>query len=184
MNELTQSYPQTPAATVSWFQFATRHRASLASLVVLVFPLVMPFTALGAMVDSARGSRVEVYAQNMHQAAEGAFTGEVSAPMLSELDVHGVVLGHSERRRIFGETDKALAAKVPAALAAIFGAPTVVDAIAIAGGPRDFAKQKSIYILRQNSGGGQSRIAFNYKDFLKGKNQNVKLEPHDTVVVP
>jgi polysaccharide biosynthesis/export protein len=63
-------------------------------------------------------------------------------------------------------------------------APTVVDAIAIAGGPRDFAKQKSIYILRQNSGGGQSRIAFNYKDFLKGKNQNVKLEPHDTVVVP
>jgi polysaccharide export outer membrane protein len=63
-------------------------------------------------------------------------------------------------------------------------APTVVDAIAIAGGPRDFAKQKSIYILRQNSGGGQTRIAFNYRDFLKGKNQNVKLEPHDTVVVP
>lgn len=63
-------------------------------------------------------------------------------------------------------------------------APTVVDAIAIAGGPRDFAKQKSIYILRQNPGGGQARIAFNYKDFLKGKIQNVKLEPHDTVVVP
>jgi polysaccharide export outer membrane protein len=63
-------------------------------------------------------------------------------------------------------------------------APTIVDAIAIAGGPRDFAKQKSIYILRQNPGGGQTRIAFNYKDFLKGKNQNVKLEPHDTVVVP
>jgi triosephosphate isomerase len=80
--------------------------------------ICVPFTALGAMVDSARGSRVEVYAQNMHQAAEGAFTGEVSAPMLSELDVHGVVLGHSERRQLFGETDKALAAKVPAALAA------------------------------------------------------------------
>ena len=48
-------------------------------------------------------------------------------------------------------------------------APTVVDAIAIAGGPRDFAKQKSIYILRQNPGGGQSRIDFNYKDFIKGK---------------
>ena len=63
-------------------------------------------------------------------------------------------------------------------------APTIVDAIAIAGGPRDFAKQKSIYILRQNPGGGQTRIAFNYKDFLKGKTQNVKLEPHDTVVVP
>ena len=63
-------------------------------------------------------------------------------------------------------------------------APTIVDAIAIAGGPRDFAKQKSIYILRQNPGGGESRITFNYKDFLKGKIQNVKLEPHDTVVVP
>jgi len=63
-------------------------------------------------------------------------------------------------------------------------APTIVDAIAIAGGPRDFAKEKSIYVLRQNPGGSQTRIAFNYKDFLKGKTQNVKLEPHDTVVVP
>ena len=63
-------------------------------------------------------------------------------------------------------------------------APTIVDAIAIAGGPRDFAKQKSIYILRENPGGGQTRIVFNYKDFLKGKNQNVKLEPRDTIVVP
>ena len=63
-------------------------------------------------------------------------------------------------------------------------APTIVDAIAIAGGPKEFAKQKSIYILRQNPGGGETRIVFNYKDFLKGKIQNVKLEPHDTVVVP
>jgi triosephosphate isomerase (TIM) len=77
-----------------------------------------PFTALAAMVDSTRGSRVAVYAQNMHQAQSGAFTGEVSAPMLTELDVAGVVLGHSERRELFGETDKALAKKVPAALEA------------------------------------------------------------------
>lgn len=77
-----------------------------------------PFTALAAMVDSTRGSRVAVYAQTMHQAAEGAFTGEISAPMLTEVGVHGVVLGHSERRELFGETDKALALKVPAALAA------------------------------------------------------------------
>lgn len=80
--------------------------------------ICVPFTALEAMVDSARGSRVEVYAQNMHQESEGAFTGEVSAAMLDELDVRGVVLGHSERRELFGETDKALALKVPAALAA------------------------------------------------------------------
>jgi triosephosphate isomerase len=76
----------------------------------------VPFTDLQAVVDSTRGSRVEVYAQNMHQAPSGAFTGEVSAPMLVELDVHGVVLGHSERRQLFAETDRALAEKVPAAL--------------------------------------------------------------------
>jgi polysaccharide export outer membrane protein len=63
-------------------------------------------------------------------------------------------------------------------------APTVVDALAIANGPRDFAKLKSIFILRQNPGGSQTRIAFNYKNFLKGKAQNIKLEPNDTVVVP
>ena len=77
-----------------------------------------PFTALQAMVDSTRGSRVAVYAQTMHQAEEGAFTGEVSSTMLSELGVQGVILGHSERRQLFGETDKALGQKLPAALAA------------------------------------------------------------------
>jgi triosephosphate isomerase (TIM) len=76
----------------------------------------VPFTDLQAVVDSTRGSRVEVYAQNMHQAPTGAFTGEVSAPMLVELDAHGVVLGHSERRQLFAETDRALAEKVPTAL--------------------------------------------------------------------
>ena len=77
-----------------------------------------PFLALAAMVDSTRGSRVAVFAQNMHQADSGAFTGEVSARMLGEVGVHGVILGHSERRMLFGETDRALAQKVPAALAA------------------------------------------------------------------
>ncbi len=80
--------------------------------------ICVPFTDLRAMTDSARGSRVEVYAQNMHHESEGAYTGEISAPMLSELDVRGVVLGHSERRALFGETDRALALKLPAALAA------------------------------------------------------------------
>ncbi len=77
-----------------------------------------PFLALAAMVDSTRGSRVQVFAQTMHQADHGAFTGEVSPGMLTELDVHGVILGHSERRELFGETDKALAQKLPAALEA------------------------------------------------------------------
>jgi polysaccharide biosynthesis/export protein len=63
---------------------------------------------------------------------------------------------------------------------------TVLDAIALAGGFRDFAKKKSIYVLRQNPDGSQQRIPFNYKDVLKGENlaQNVKLQSHDTIVVP
>jgi triosephosphate isomerase len=77
-----------------------------------------PFLALQAVVDSARGSAVAVYAQTMHEADDGAFTGEVSARMLTEIDVQGVVLGHSERREFFGETDRALQQKVPKALAA------------------------------------------------------------------
>jgi triosephosphate isomerase len=78
--------------------------------------ICVPFTDLRAMVDSARGSRVEVLAQNMHHEPDGAFTGEVSPPMLVDVGAHGVVLGHSERREMFGETDRALALKVPAAL--------------------------------------------------------------------
>ena len=75
-----------------------------------------PFLALQALVDSTRRSRVEVLAQTMHEALEGAFTGEISPAMLAEVGVHGVVLGHSERRQLFGETDRALQLKVPAAL--------------------------------------------------------------------
>jgi triosephosphate isomerase len=76
------------------------------------------FVALPALVDSTRGSRVAVYAQNMHQGTEGAFTGEVSAPMLVDVGAQGVILGHSERREYCNETDKALQLKVPAALEA------------------------------------------------------------------
>ncbi len=65
-------------------------------------------------------------------------------------------------------------------------ASTVLDAIALAGGFRDFAKQKNIYILRQNPDGGQSRLPFNYKEVIKGKDaaQNIKLQPRDTIVIP
>lgn len=68
----------------------------------------------------------------------------------------------------------------------IANSPTVLDAIALAGGFRDFAKQKSIYVLRQNPDGTQARLPFNYKEVIKGKNpeQNVKLQPRDTIVVP
>jgi triosephosphate isomerase len=90
----------------------------LADLAHADVALCVPFTALAAVVDSARGAALEVVAQTMHEADGGAYTGEISAPMLTDLGVHGVLLGHSERRQLFGETDKALMAKVPAALAA------------------------------------------------------------------
>jgi triosephosphate isomerase (TIM) len=77
-----------------------------------------PFTALTPVVERRYGTAVKVAAQNMHEEDSGAFTGEISAPMLVELDVEAVVLGHSERRQYFNETDEALARKVPAALAA------------------------------------------------------------------
>ncbi|HEX4466592.1 MAG TPA: triose-phosphate isomerase [Solirubrobacteraceae bacterium] len=116
---------RTPLIAGNWKMYKTEEQAEeyiqallprVAAVDGVDVAICVPFTDLRAMVDSARGSRVEVYAQNMHHETEGAYTGEISAPMLDELDVHGVVLGHSERRQLFGETDKALAHKVPAAL--------------------------------------------------------------------
>ena len=80
--------------------------------------LCPPYTALAATVEGLGGSEIKVLAQNMHQEPEGAYTGEVSPPMLVEQGVHGTLLGHSERRQYFNETDRALQEKVPAALAA------------------------------------------------------------------
>jgi triosephosphate isomerase len=77
-----------------------------------------PFPALREVVERCRDSAVRVAAQNMHEADSGAFTGEVSAPMLVDIGAGAVILGHSERRRYFGESDEALARKVPAALGA------------------------------------------------------------------
>jgi triosephosphate isomerase (TIM) len=74
------------------------------------------YLSLQPLIESAGGSQVAIYAQNMHEADSGAFTGEVSAPMLADVDAAGVILGHSERRQYFNETDAALARKVPKAL--------------------------------------------------------------------
>jgi triosephosphate isomerase (TIM) len=118
---------RTPLIAGNWKMHKTEREAEdyiqallplLSALEGVDVAICVPFTDLRAMVDSARGSPVEVYAQNMHWATDGAYTGEISPPMLRELDVRGVILGHSERRQLFGETDKALALKVPAALEA------------------------------------------------------------------
>ena len=76
-----------------------------------------PFTSLLASSNSVKGSQVIVAAQNMHIAENGAYTGEVSAKMLKSVGIKTVILGHSERRTYFNETDALLAKKVDTALA-------------------------------------------------------------------
>jgi triosephosphate isomerase len=75
-----------------------------------------PYLALAAAVEVLAGTEIAVAAQNVHWEPEGAFTGEVSAPMLRELGVYGSIVGHSERRQYFGETDETVAKRVRAAL--------------------------------------------------------------------
>jgi triosephosphate isomerase len=82
---------------------------SLVNTRVIVAPT---FVNLSSSVKAARKSKIEVVAQNMHQAINGAFTGEVSADMLKAIGVETVILGHSERRTYFNETDVALAEKI------------------------------------------------------------------------
>jgi triosephosphate isomerase len=77
-----------------------------------------PFVSLAAAVLALAGTEIGVFAQSCHWAAEGAFTGEVSAGMLRELGVYGTLVGHSERRQWFGETDETVARRVEAALEA------------------------------------------------------------------
>ncbi len=75
------------------------------------------FVNLSAAVKATEGTSIEVSAQNMHQASKGAYTGEISADMLTSIGIKTVILGHSERRTYFGETDEILKDKVEAALA-------------------------------------------------------------------
>ncbi|HKS67326.1 MAG TPA: triose-phosphate isomerase [Candidatus Acidoferrales bacterium] len=77
-----------------------------------------PFTALEAAVEASRGSAVSIAAQNLHWEKEGAYTGEISARMLTETGCKGVIIGHSERRQYFDETDESVNRKLHAALAA------------------------------------------------------------------
>ncbi len=80
--------------------------------------LAPPFTALHAAAEAARNTNIEVAAQDVYWEKEGAFTGAVSAPMIKEAGADYVIIGHSERRRLFGDTDAIVNRKVFAAIAA------------------------------------------------------------------
>jgi triosephosphate isomerase (TIM) len=78
----------------------------------------VPYTCLDVCMDAAKGSKLRIVAQNMHEEDSGPYTGEISAPMLGDIGIQAVLIGHSERRQFCGETDKALQRKLAAALAA------------------------------------------------------------------
>jgi triosephosphate isomerase len=116
-----------PLIAGNWKMFKTVHEAvvfvkelrgtvkDIEDVEIVVGPA---FTALHAAAEAARNSNISVAAQDMHWEREGAFTGEVSAAMILEAGAEHVIIGHSERRRLFGETDVIVNRKVTAAIAA------------------------------------------------------------------
>ena len=119
--------PRAPLVAANWKMhktvaetedFLDRFIGSLGELTGIEIVVCPPYTALPAAVERTRRSPVRIAAQNVHSEPAGAFTGEISIPMLVELGVGGSIVGHSERRQLFGETDEALARKLPALLAA------------------------------------------------------------------
>ena len=104
-----------PVETAEFCVELRRHEADFDGIDVAVCP---PFTSLGVAVQVLAGTDIAVAAQNVHWDAEGAFTGEISAPMLRELGVYGAIVGHSERRQLFGETDEGVGKRARAALEA------------------------------------------------------------------
>jgi triosephosphate isomerase len=97
------------------FCIALRERQLEEGVDVVVCP---PYVSLAISVQLLAGTEIGVAAQNVHWEPEGAFTGEVSAGMLAELGVYGSIVGHSERRQYFGDTDDTVAKRARAALAA------------------------------------------------------------------
>jgi triosephosphate isomerase len=118
---------RTPFIAGNWKMFKTVHEAvvfakELRSVVKDVndveIVIAPPFTAVHAVAEALRNSAIGVSAQDVYWEREGAFTGEVSAPMIKEAGAEYVIIGHSERRRLFGETDVTVNRKTAAAIAA------------------------------------------------------------------
>jgi len=118
---------RTPFIAANWKMFKTVHEAvvfakefrslvkDIADVEIVVAP---PFTALHAVAEAVRNSPICVAGQNLYWEREGAFTGEISAPMLKEAGAEYAIVGHSERRRLFQDTDETVNRKALAALAA------------------------------------------------------------------
>jgi triosephosphate isomerase len=118
---------RTPFVTANWkmhktvaeaVQFAHAAVERLAQIRDVEAAIAPPFTSLAALRDSLAGTPIALAAQNAHFEKQGAFTGEISVAMLAELGVRYVILGHSERRTLFGESDELIAKKVAAVQAA------------------------------------------------------------------
>jgi len=97
--------------------FVTDLRAAVADIAGVEIVVAPPFTAVHAAAEALRDSNIGVSAQDLYWEKEGAFTGEVSAEMIKEAGAQYVIIGHSERRRLFGETDVMVNRKVTAAMA-------------------------------------------------------------------
>jgi triosephosphate isomerase len=99
-------------------EFCLQLRDALGGLDGVDVAVCPPFTGLAVAVEILADTEIAVAAQNVHWEPEGAFTGEVSAGMLVDLGVYGAIVGHSERRRYFGETDESVGRRAAAALEA------------------------------------------------------------------
>ena len=116
-----------PFIAGNWKMFKTVHdtvvyvkefRSLVKDMEDVEIVIAPPFTAVYAAAEAARNSNLGVAAQNLHWERDGAFTGEISGPMIKEAGAEYVIIGHSERRTLFGETDQTVNRKIGAAVAA------------------------------------------------------------------
>lgn len=129
--------------------------------------LCVPYTNLHIALEAARGTEISIGAQNMHENENGAFTGEVSAQMLTDIGIKYVIIGHSERREYYGETDEAVNKKIVAALNA-----SIIPILCV--GEKLDERNKNITLEIINK---QIKIALNGLSKEKIKNIIIAYEP-------
>ncbi|MFC1464868.1 MAG: triose-phosphate isomerase family protein [Candidatus Brachytrichaceae bacterium NZ_4S206] len=142
---------QTPQQTRDFVHALRERMVGMPRIERTILWMTPPFTSIAAAVEAAQGSGIRIGAQNMHWADEGAFTGEISPLMLKACGAQFVLLGHAERRTLFGETDEALNKKVLAAARHGLGVMLCVgepSAIKAAGAGEDYVAQQLKLALR------------------------------------